>query len=302
MSWTTLTDGDVWATVDYADAVAAMERALVEHAAGTLVAPPRWRVPVAEAADLVFTAGAARATGACGFRVYETFPERSPDHQGLVAVWDADDGRFRGLVVGGAVGVLRTGGIGGVAVDALARPDATTLGVLGSGPQARAQLEAVDAVRDLETVRVYSPTRANRRALAGKLDDRLAPSVAAVADAETAVRGADVVVCATDSEEPVLETAWLEAGTHVTSLGPKFADGSELPGDLPDRADRVVTDSLAQVEALERPFFLDESALEELGPFVAGDRVGRREADDVTLFCSVGLAGTEVVLAADLLE
>ena len=296
-----LADEDVWAAADYADAVAAMERALLEQAAGTLVAPPRWRVPVAEAADLVFTAGSARAAGVCGFRAYETFPERTDEHQGLVAVWDAEDGRFRGLVVGGAVGVLRTGGIGGVAVDALAAPSATTLGVLGSGTQARAQIEAVDAARDLEAVRIYSPTAEHRRGLAGKLDDRLGPDVAAVADAEAAVRGADVLVCATDSEAPVFEADWLEAGCHVTSIGPKAADGHELPTAAVDRADRVVTDSLAQLAAGERPSLVDPATAVELGPVVAGERAGRRRPEDVTLFCSVGLAGTEVVLAADLL-
>lgn len=297
----TLTDADVWAAADYADAVAAMERALLEQAAGTLVAPPRWSVPVAEGADLVFTAGSARAAGVCGFRAHETFPERTGDHAGLVAVWDADDGRFRGPFVGGAVGVLRTGGIGGVAVDALARPGATTLGVLGSGTQARAQIEAADAVRDLEAVCIYSPTAEHRRGLAGKLDEHLAPNVDAVADAEAVVRGADVLVCATDSEAPVFEPDWLEDGCHVTSLGPKAADAHELPAGAVDRADRVVTDSLAQLTAAERPSVVDPAGVLELGPVVAGERAGRRDPDDVTLFCSVGLAGTEVVLAADLL-
>lgn len=302
MSWSFLTDDDVWGAAEYDLVVESMERALLEHAHGTLVAPPRWTVDVADDARLVFTAGSARATGVSGFRVYETFADRTDDHEQLVAVWDAADGRFLGLLVGHATGVLRTGGIGGVAADALAREDATTLGVLGSGAQARAQVESIDAVRDLQAVRIYSPTAAHRRALAEKLDERLGPSVAAVDDPRDAVEPADVLVTATDSTEPVFESDWLALGTHVNALGPKFEELCELPPALSDRADRIVADSLAQVDAYPRPFFVDSERIDGLGPIVAGDQAGRGGDGEVTLFCSVGLAGTEVVLADELLE
>jgi ornithine cyclodeaminase/alanine dehydrogenase len=206
MAWSTLTDGDVWAAADYADVVAAMERALVEHAAGTLLAPPRWRVEVAEEVALVFTAGSAQATGACGFRVYETFPEHSEDHHGLVAVWDADDGRFRGLVVGGAVGVLRTGGIGGVAVDALAREDAATLGVLGSGRD----VVEVDAVHLADPVVPAALVRPLLASLAGLAHGRRygpqgleAPAPIRFGSARTAGGSASVSAVAADADAAV---------------------------------------------------------------------------------------------------
>ncbi len=305
MTWRILTDDDVWAAADYAAVVDAMERAIREHAAGTLTAPPRWSVDVAEDARLVFTAGAAEATGVCGFRVYETFPDRTDEHEQLVAVWDAADGRFHGLVVGHATGILRTGGIGGVAADALAPADPSTLCLLGSGPQARAQAEAISAVRDLEAIRVYSPTARHRRSLAVTLDDRLDAAVEAVPGAEPAVRGADVVVCATDSTQPVFDADWLADGAHVHTLGPKFEGAHELPLAVVEAADRIVTDSMAQVDSYPRPFFVDADRIEELGPIVTGESDGApadgRGDDDLTVFCSVGLAGTEVVLADELL-
>lgn len=297
--WELLTDDDVWGT-SYADAVAAMERALEEQGEGTLVAPPRWRLD-AGAGDLVFTAGTAGEAGVTGFRAYETFPEYSEDHQALVAVWDADDGRFRGLVVGHAVGILRTGGLGGVAVDYLAREDASTVAVLGSGTHARAQLEATAVVRDLDAVAVYSPTPENREGFAERLDDRLGAPVAAVDDPETAVRDAGIVLCATDSTEPVFDLEWLAEGAHVSTLGPRTTAEHELPPAIAETADRLVTDSRRQVEATEDPLF-DPASLVDLGDVVVGAEPGRTGDDESTVYSSVGLAGTEVVLAAELLE
>lgn len=298
-----VTDGEVYAT-DRRRVVDAMADALREHAAGTLVAPPRFSLSVPEG-GLVFTAGAALDRGAMGFRVYDTVGAGA-DHTQLVAVYDSATGAFRGLCAGDAVGRLRTGGIGGVAVDRLA-PDAATVGVLGSGNQARAQLEAVAAVCDIDRARVYSPTAAHREAFAETLAAATGDDVTAVADPERAVRGADAVLCATDSERPVFDPDWLAPGAHVTSVGPAFADAHELPPAVADRADAVVTDSLAQVEAYReegREFLVAPERLVELSALVAGDaRPERRERGEaLTLFCSVGLAGTEVALADAVLD
>lgn len=304
-----LTDEDLDGLASMADVVATMELAFEEHAAGTLAAPPRWRLDL-DAGSLVFTVGAATGEAtALGFRAYETFPDGNPDHHQVVAVWDAESGAFRGVLIGHAAGVLRTGGIGGVAVAHLAPGGATTLGVLGSGRQARAQVEAACAVRDIRTVRVYSPTGEHRERFADEVGRTVSADVAAVDDARTAVDGADALVCATDSTEPVFEADWLAPGAHVTTLGPKFEGAHELPLAAADGADRVVTDSLAQVDGYGagdgRPFFLSGERRErmvELADVVAGDAPGREHEGERTLFCSVGLAGTEVVLADELLR
>ena len=300
-----LTDGDVYAQFDYETVVDAMSDAFAERAAGTLEAPPRWSVD-AGAGDLVFTAGAATGpTNAAGFRVYETYPESGADHTELVAVFNATTGAFEGLLVGHAVGGLRTGGIGGVAIDCLAREDSDTLGVLGSGFQARAQVGAACAVRDFSTVSVYSPTEASRNAFAETVDEEVEPTVRAVGKPESVVREADALVCATDSEVPVFDPDWLESGTHVTTIGPRFADAHELPLEVVDRADAVATDSLPQLDAADRPHFVSsqyDGRLLELAEVLEEPTLGRTAADDVTLFCSVGLAGTEVVLGSRFLE
>jgi alanine dehydrogenase len=290
---TVLTDSEFDALVPMEVAVARMEEAFREHAAGTLRSPPRFGLDVEEG-SLVFTAGAAEALGAMGFRVYQTVAEGDQ----LVASFDTETGTLEGVVIGTRLGAVRTGAIGGVAVDHLAREDAVVLGVLGSGKQARTQVEAVTSVRAFEEARVFSPTRENREAFAREASREM--EVEAVASAETAVRGADVLIVATTSTEPVFDPEWLAPGAHVTTLGPKFEGASEIDPSLPARCDSIVTDSLAQVDGYDRPYVVsgdERDRTVELSAIVAGEREGRSDPDDRTLFCSVGLAGTEVVLA-----
>ncbi|WP_435360793.1 ornithine cyclodeaminase family protein [Haloarchaeobius sp. DFWS5] len=303
-----LTDDDVVTRIDVVDTVATIELALREHANGTLHAPPRWSIDVADG-GLRFTCGAATGDlSALGFRVYDTFATDSPEHTQLVCVFDADTGAFRGLISGYEVGVMRTAGIDGVAIDRFARDDASTLGVLGAGTQAKAHAEAAAAVRNIDTVRVYSPTPASREAFADEVGPNVDATIEVCDGPESVVRGADVLVCATNSEEPVFDADCLDAGTHVTTVGRKFEDAHELPLAVVDRADAIVTDSRAQVEAYHEtvaPFFLDDdqrARMRELGAVVVGDEPGRTGDDELTLFCSVGLAGTEVVLADEILR
>ncbi|MBI3287287.1 MAG: ornithine cyclodeaminase family protein, partial [Chloroflexi bacterium] len=128
-----------------------------------------------------------------------------------------------------------------------------------------------------------------------------------VADsAEEAAAGADVVICATTSSISVLRSAWLKEGVHVNTLGPKFHDAHEIEIEIAERAAVIATDSLAQVDAYPKPFFLADTPyydrMVELADLLAGKRPGRSADDQITLFLSVGLAGTEVVLANELLR
>lgn len=298
-----LTDLDLTRLLTQAKIVSTMEQALEAHAAGSLIAPPRFSMDTPRG-GLVFTAGAeTERAQAVGFRVYDTYASASPDRTQLVAVYDSETGGLRGLVVGILLGALRTAAINAVAIKHMARPDAAVLAVLGSGFQARRQVEAALAVRPFEEIRVYSPTREHAEAFASELSAALsgAVTVTAALRAEDAVRPADVVITATTSPTPVFEAGWLRPGTHVNTIGPKFEDMHELSPEVARRSAVVATDSLEQVEAYPRPFFLagtpDRERMVELGQIVAGGQPGRTLPDDLTLFCSVGLAGTEVVLA-----
>lgn len=295
-----LTDEEFDENVSMDVAIRAIEQAIESHGTGGLDAPSRFSVD-AENGSLIFTVGMETdAFNVMGFRVYETIPDSPDDHQ-LVATYDSDTGVFEGVIIGHRVGAIRTGAIGGVAIDQLARSDVNTVGLLGSGRQARTQLEAAASVRDIEKVNVYSPTTSHREQFAMERSRELGLDVNAVSSSETAVRGADVLITATSSRESVFDPEWLDPGVHINTVGPKFKTAHELDSDVAAKSDVVVTDSLTQVDNYEPEFFLSDtpyrSQMIELSAIVDGSAPGRDSNDDTTLFCSVGLAGTEVVLA-----
>lgn len=301
-----LTDGDVDALLSMEDAIRKMEDALREKAGGTLTAPPRFRVQ-AGAGALVFTAGAATGQeNVVGFRVYDTFPGDEPDRQQLVAVFNAQTGALVGIVIGDAIGIMRTGALGGVAVKHMASPDARALAILGTGAQARAQLMAAVAVRDFRIIKVYSRDPDRRRHFAEWMSRRLRRDICAVDSARACVEGADVILCATNSPVPVFDAAWVKDGAHINTLGPKYEDAHEIPLELIERSRVMATDSLEQLMAYPEPHIAMRSSqagrIVEVSDIVAGQFAGRHSANDVTLFFSVGLAGTEVVLGAEVLR
>lgn len=302
-----LTDAVIESNLDFAvpQAIEAVEQAILAKAEDGLVAPPRFSLAVDNGA-LVFTAGAeTRYAKTIGFRVYDTFPADTPDHVQLVAVYDAEDGRLKGLALGETVGGLRTAAINAVAIRQMARPDAAILGLLGTGFQARFHLLAALAAHPFRRVLVYSRTRERLEAFARDLEPLIGQPLHLTASSREVVSEADALICATNSSTPVFDAAWLRPGVHINSIGPKFVDAHELPLDAARRADVIVTDSLAQVDAYGKPFFLsgaDRARMVELSEVLAGRQAGRLSDDDVTLFCSVGLAGTEVVVADRLLS
>lgn len=301
-----LEDDDVQRLLEPAAAVAAVRESLIAHQSGALSAPPRLRAPLGDRGDLIFTAGRLAGTG-YGFRVYLMTSSATGNRPGgdqLTAVFDDATGELTGAVIGDFLGAARTGAIGAVAVDVLARPEAGTLGLIGSGHQAWTQLWAIRAVRQLRAVRVYSRDPAGRDAFARRATAELGVHAASVETAGAAVEGADIVILATTSGQPVIEADWVAPGTHVTTLGPKTASAHECPAELADRAGVILTDSAAQLGASPEPPFLSgaaEQRVGELGAAVAGGE-HREDGDQITLFLSVGLAGTEVAVAAGLLR
>jgi alanine dehydrogenase len=290
-----LFDDDVRARLEASDAVRAAHQAVVDAYRGLLAAPPRWHASFGENA-LVFTVGG-YADGPIGFRVYGLWP--GPSDQ-AVLVWGGD-GRLSGCVVGSELGARRTGALGGAAVDALARANAQSIGIVGSGAQAWTQLWAIAAVRDLTRVRVFSPTREHRERFARRVEAELDLEGAACATAQEAVADADIVVLATASRRPVIEAGWIQPGTHVNTVGPKLATAHEAPVELAERADALVSDSPEQAAAYGAEFFTTR-ALTHLGAVAAGDHPGRTREGDITLYCSTGLAGSEAVMAELLLS
>lgn len=225
----------------------------------------------------------------------------------LTPLFDADTGEPEAILDGAWMNPFKTGAAGAVGVDTLARADATSLGVIGSGPQARGQVRATATVRDLDTVWVYSPTKDHRETFAAEMNESLDASVAAVASSGAAVEDADVVVTATDAREPVFDGATLEPGTHVTAMGQYDPDARELDHTtvanatyVPDLRERAFQDAGSFLHALEAGRIDEDHIHAELGEVVAGTVPGRTEPDELTLFDSGGTA-IETVAAARLL-
>lgn len=287
------TDADLASTLDAASAVGWMRDAIRAHRGGQLVAPPRVQTELG-AGRLVFTTGA--LTGEWyGYRSYDTFATE-PGAQ-LVVVHDWTTGLVRALAVGNELGPRRVGAIGGVAADALARPDAHTLGLVGAGTQAWAQLWAIAAVRALSDITVFSRDPDHRTTFVDRVRQELRLPATVAATADDAVQDREIVVLATSSTTPVVDSAAIADGAYVTTVGPKQRGRAEFGPELAERAHTIVTDSIAQVRAYDPPFVLTGSPyvdrFVELGGAIDNPRI---PVGEITLFCSVGLAGTEAYL------
>ena len=291
-----ISDPEVAAALDAPTTVDAMRQALLAAYDGRLVAPPRASASLG-GGRMVLTAG--HLVGQWyGYRAYDTFGH--PETEQVVVLHDGRTGVVRAVAVGEELGSRRTGGLGGVAVDALARPDATTLGVIGSGRQAWTQVWAAAAVRSLREVTVHSRSAARREAFAARVRTELGIPARSVDTVSAAVRDRDVVVLATTSVTPVLAAADLSPGTHVNAVGFKQRDRAEFDSGLLDAAAVLASDSPAQARSYVPPMLAAEppyaARLHDLGAVLAGAVPGRTSADQISVFCSVGLAGTEVFL------
>lgn len=300
-----LQDSDIEMVPAMALALEALETGFVARARGELISPPRHHVSLPGFGDLVFTIGGSIGSPAlAGFRVYDTFA--GPQHSQIIAVWSATNAKLEGIVIGNRLGEIRTGAIGGIAIRHMSAPGATDVGVVGTGQQGYTQLLAAAAVRKLERVRVYSRNEVNRRAFAREMQSLLGVAVEPVSSAQEAVQQADIVICATTSSTPVIDAAWIRPGAHISTVGPKTRDAHEIGMDVADMADIIATDSPEQTCAYETPFFLNGTAggdrMIDLAHIVTGSVTARDTGKETTLFCSTGLAGTEVLVAARVIE
>ncbi|WP_306058283.1 ornithine cyclodeaminase family protein [Natronococcus wangiae] len=225
----------------------------------------------------------------------------------MTPLFDADSGEPLALLDGASMNPFKTGAAGAVGVDELAREDAETLAIVGSGAQARGQLRATATVREFADVRVYSPTPENREDFADDFDAQLEADVRPVASSAEALAGADVVITATKASEPVFDGDDLEPGTHVTAMGQYSADARELDATMieratyvPDLRERATFDAGSFLAALDAGVVSEDDVHAELGEVVAGNAPGRTDDGEITVFDSGG-TGIETVAAAHML-
>jgi ornithine cyclodeaminase len=297
MNPTILQDSDIMARIRARVAVDWMREAVTLAEQGHLRAPKREWVDFPGEGRIVFTAGALSGDW-YGYRSYDTFNTGTAEQ--VVVIHDAHTGEVRAIAIGVLLGQLRTGALGGVAIDAFAPLLATTLGVIGSGNQAWSQLWAISGVRNLSRVDVYSPNVSHAEAFAARARFELGVDCHVASSAEHATRGHEMVVLATSSATPVIKAEWIDPGAHVNTLGAKQQGAAEFGLDLLERADVVVTDSLSQLTGYDPPTLVEASAyskeVNSLGRVLIDGAFAARSHSAITLYLSVGLAGTEAYL------
>jgi alanine dehydrogenase len=226
-----------------------------------------------------------------GTKFYSTNPKHGAHF--LFALYNAGTAEPLALMEANHLGQIRTGAASGYATDLLANPQAGVLGVIGSGFQARAQVEAIRAVRPIREVRVWSRTPEKARRFAEEMGATASES------AEAVVRGADIVATATNSKDPVLEAEWIARGTHVNAMGSNVASRRELPADLVRAAGVVAVDSLEQAWIEAGDLILADSwaNVVELKDVRPGYDPAR-----ITIFKSIGLGVEDVAAGAFVYE
>jgi ornithine cyclodeaminase/alanine dehydrogenase-like protein (mu-crystallin family) len=273
-----------------ADLIPAMERALVDFSAGNVTQPVRSVIPVDPTGGF-FGMMPARTPDGLGIKLVTFYPANAdrgiPTHMAMICLFDPETGTPLVVMDGRLITEMRTAAVSAAATKYLAPDDAKILAILGSGVQARSHLEALQLVRQFEEIRVWSPTKAHADEFAKEFGGKSM-------SAEEAVRGADVIVTATNSKTPVLRGAWLKAGCHVNAVGACRPDWRELDDDAMKNV--VFVDSRAAAIKESGDMILSGAKIyAELGELFAG-KVPARE-NETTIFKSLGLAVEDIAAA-----
>ncbi len=293
------------------DLVPAMEAALARFSAGEVLQPVRSVLIVGPTKAYFGLMPASVPTpGSLGAKLVTVFADNPskglPSHLATILLLDPETGSLQAIMDGRYITEARTAAVSAVSARFLAKADASTLAIIGTGVQARSHLEAFAEVRPLQDVRVWSPKAANRERFVSDMSGHLTAPIRATATAEDAVRGADLIVLVTSSPTPVLDSAWVGAGAHVVSVGACRPEQREMDPALVARA-RLYVDSRAAavvesgdvVLGMADGLFTAGHIRGELGEVVLGRVAGRQSDADVTIFKSLGMA-VEDVVAADL--
>lgn len=311
-----LTEGDLRRALDMPGAIEAVRAGFRALSGGRAEIPVRQQIQ-GGSTELLSMPGWLGVPQSLGAKLVTVAPDNRgrglPAIHALVTLMDPVTGEPRAVMDGEWLTALRTGAGTGVAADLLSPPDADVLAVIGAGPQARTQIEAVASVRKLREIRIHSRSGTSAERLARTLTGEGLKGVSVAPTSSAATRGAGIVATATDSLGPVLDAAALEPGVLVCAVGGYRRDMQEVPSSFTARA-RVVVDQVAGAlrEAGDvwiplQQGLLDEADLVELGSLVAraeegGDGARSPLRSGGTLFKSVGNAVQDLAVASLALE
>jgi alanine dehydrogenase len=295
-----LREKDVTELLDMEMALAAVEEVLRDQATGEASNRPRNRVAT-PTSQMHFMAAGDKRLGVYGFKTYTVSRKGA---RFLVMLYESQTGDLLAMMEADKLGQMRTGAASGVATKYMARADADTVGIYGTGWQAESQLMAVCAVRNIKSVKAYSRSQERREAFAQKMTVQLGVEVQAVATPEEAARNQAILITITSGRDPVLRGEWIEDGAHINAAGSNFLSKAEIDVEAVRRSSIITVDSIEQskieagdlLPAIERGIIGWENIL-ELGQVVAGYSKGRTSDDEITLFKSQGIALEDISTA-----
>ena len=303
-----LSEKDVRAVLSMDDLIAAMETALDQFSTGGVRQPLRTIVEVGDHAFYGVMPAFIDRPAALGTKlvsVFHTNAERGlPSHLATIVLLDPETGGLQAIMDGRYITEARTAAVSAASARHLARPDTGVLAIIVSGVQARSHLDALTRVRPFEEIRVWGRDAARVNALLNEAPPHARARLIAATSVEAAVEGADVIALVTASREPVLRRPWVRSGAHICAVGACRPDQREMESAL-IRDARVFVDSRtgALAEAGDLVIPLKEGAIEashiagELGDVFGGRTAGRRNADEITIFKSLGMAVEDVAAA-----
>lgn len=300
---------DVRSALSMADAVEAIEAAHREQADGQALASERVNQKLPNGWVRLMAAGLF-SSGVVGYKEFHMTrlpqPAEVPAEVRYgVTLFDYTTGLWLASMDAYYLTAIRTGATAGVAAKYLAPPDASSLGIIGSGSEARMQIEAMAAVRPIKRAKVYSRSAERREAFAREMGDRLGIDLQPVDDPRKTIEDADILAVATNTGPagPALFGSWLRPGLHVSSIGSTMATQREIDHEVWARADWVVLDTRRLLQesgdalVAKQHGTLDEAKLVELSEVVAGKAPGRSSPEQTTLYKSVGTGIQDVAVA-----
>ena len=307
-----LSESDVRAVIDMASAINIQAEAFTLLAEGRSVQGLRsFAASKSPPGIAIFNPAFLTEGAGYGIKVVSDFynnPRRGvPRMTALVALFDGETGQPRTIMEGGFLTDLRTGAGTALAAQFLARSDSEDLALIGAGRVARNQLEALVTIFPIRRVRIATRTEDRARRLiarAAQLDLPITDEFSISDSIADAVRGADIVVCATTARSPVLYGSWLQPGTFIAAVGANEATAREVDGETIRRADRLIidsrVDSLANSGDLQAPLkagIIKNEDIGEIADLVAGQQGGRQSDDEITYYKSIGVPIQDLVTA-----
>lgn len=290
------------------DALRALARGEFHQPLRTVIHPPG-------AAGVIATMSAYRsgAEAVFGLKAICVFPKNAKlgkdAHQGGVLLFRGDTGEPLALMNASAITAIRTAAVSAVATRLLAREDAYDLTIIGAGVQARSHLASMSCVRPLKRARISSRTLATAQRLVAELQPAYSFPVEAVATAQEAINGADIIVTATTSYEPVLRRDWLAPGTHINAIGTYSPKAREIDTAtmvaaslFVDRRESALNEAGDYLIAAQEGAIGLDHIRAELGEVLIGAATGRSGRDEITLFKSLGLAIEDLAAASYLYQ